>query len=261
MSDRPNIPVIELQASAISALREVARPVVKNVTWTVAPGEFWVIAGQQHVGKVDLLLTVAGLLPPLAGTCRLFGRDTREFGGADPAERLQVGLVFAGGQLFHQLTLAENIALPVRYHRNLTAPEAERAIGVWLDLLELTPLAHALPADVSLDWLKRAALARALVLQPQVLLCDHPLGGLGTRHRQWWLGFLDQLGRGHEVLGGRPLTIIVTTEDLPPWKAAGRRFALLRDEQFFTYASWAELAASPDPMLHELLTDPPDIEL
>ena len=71
----------------------------------------------------------------------------------------------------------------------------------------------------------------------------------------------DSLFRCYGYLRRAAVIIATQAGRLPPWKAAGRRFALLRDEQFFTYASWAELAASPDPMLHELLTDPPDIEL
>jgi phospholipid/cholesterol/gamma-HCH transport system ATP-binding protein len=208
-----------------------------------------------------LLLTASGLLPPLAGSCRLFGRETRDFGEGELAERLRVGLVFADGLLFNQLTLGENIALPLRYHRNLDAHEAERAVGGLLELLELTPLAHLTPGNVSRDWLKRAALARALALQPQLLLCDHPLGGLGPRHRHWWLQFLDRLAQGHEQMGGQPMTLVVTTEDVPPWKNAARRFALLRDQRFIPLGAWADLAGVNDPALRELMAAPPETKI
>jgi ABC-type transporter Mla maintaining outer membrane lipid asymmetry ATPase subunit MlaF len=250
---------IEMQGVTVSALRDITRPVLENVNWTVAPGEFWVVAGRQHSGKTDLLMTAAGLLPPVTGSCRLWGREAREFGEAELPDRLRVGLVFATGQLFSQLTLAENIALPLRYHGNLAAGEAERDLRGLLEFFELTPLANALPAQVSRDWHLRTALARALVLKPHLLLCDHPLGGLGPRHRQWWLQFLDQLSRGHEQLGGRPVTLVVTTEELAYWKSADRRFALLRDKQLIPLGAWAELAGSPDPALQELLAAPPEI--
>jgi len=257
MNPQPKTAVIEMQDVTVCAPRDVTLPVVERVNWRVGLGEFWVVAGRQQTGKSDLLLTAAGLLPPLAGTCRLLGLDTREFGEAEPAERLRVGLVFADDRLFGQMTLGENIALPLRYQRNLTAPEAEREIRDLLELLELTPFAEAAPANVSRDWLRRAALARALVLQPQVLLCDHPLGGLSPRHRQWWPGFLDQLGRGHKALGGRPMTLVVTTEELSPWQNAARRYALLKDKQFIPLGSWAELTGTDDPVLKELLAAPP----
>jgi ABC-type transporter Mla maintaining outer membrane lipid asymmetry ATPase subunit MlaF len=249
-------PILQLQGVTVSSLREASVPVLAGVNWTVAPGEFWVVAGRQHSGKTDLLLTAAGLLPPLAGVCRLLGRDTRDFGGAELAERRQLGLVFANGRLFNELTLGENIALPLCYHRHLTGPAAEREIRPLLERLELTPLAAAAPATVSLDWLKRAALARALALQPQVLLCDQPLGGLGLRHRQWWLQFLDQLARGQDGLGGPPMTLVVTTEELPPWQHPARRFAFLRDHQFFPLGDWTALARVADPALRELLAAP-----
>ena len=101
-----------------------------------------------------------------------------------------------------------------------------------LELLELTPLADITPPNISDNWRQRAALARALILKPKVLLLDNPLAGLGTRHLHWWLRFLDQLSRGHDWCGGRPMTVVVTTDDLRPWRNAKRKFALLRDKKF-----------------------------
>lgn len=254
MSESPIPAVIRMQDATASALHEATHPVLEQVNWTVRPGEFWVLAGLQHSGKTDLLMLAAGLTPPLAGSCQLFGRETRDLGEAELAERLRVGLVFDHGQLFNQLTIAENIALPLRYHRDLDETAAGRETRALLELLELTPVADQSPIEVSRDWLKRAALARALVLRPQLLLCDHPLNGVGRRHRQWWLDFLDHLTRGHDQLGGQPMTVVVTTEDLSPWKNAARQFALLRDKQFIPQGRWPEMTAAADPALTELLS-------
>jgi len=253
MSPEPNPPVIAMRGVTVGAFRQADTALVDNVEWTVRPGEFWVVAGRQHAGKSDFLMLTAGLMPPLAGSYQLFGRETRDLGEADLAERLRVGLVFDHGQLFNQMTIAENIALPLRYHRDLDEAAAERETRWLLEWLELTPMADASPITVSRDWLKRAALARALVLRPRLLLCDNPLNGLGARHRQWWLRFLDQLVRGEERLGGQPLTVVVTTEDLPPWKNDTRRFALLRDRQFFPLGSWPEMIRTGDPTVNELM--------
>ena len=176
-------PAIKMRDVTVGPPHDVTLPGLTAVNWTVAPGEFWVVAGLQHSGKTDLLMLAAGLLPPQAGSYELFGRETREFGEAELAERLRVAYVFENGRLFGGLTIAENIALPLRYHRNLAEAEAESETRALLERLELTPFAGLMPARVSRDWLKRAALARALVLQPQVLLCDNPLSGLGRRHR------------------------------------------------------------------------------
>jgi ABC-type transporter Mla maintaining outer membrane lipid asymmetry ATPase subunit MlaF len=141
----------------------------------------------------------------------------------------------------------------LRYHRNLNEAEAEREISPLFDWLELTPYADSFPVSLSRDWLKRAALARALVMRPRLLLCDHPLSGVGYRHRQWWLRFLDQLCQGLAQMGGQPMTVVVTAEDLLIWKSPNRRFALLKDKRFFSLGSWAEMEKANNPALEELL--------
>jgi len=253
MSENQNIPVIEMRGVNVAAMRDASFTVVENVDWPVAAGEFWIVAGQEHSGKSDLLMLAAGLMSPAAGSYKLFGNDTQYFGEAELAERLRVGFIFQGGQLFNQLTIAENIALPLQYKKNFPAVEAARAAQALLELMELTPLADVTPANVTANWRQRAALARALILKPEILLLDNPLAGLGARHLQWWLRFLDQLSRGHEQFDGRPLTIIVTTDDLRPWQNERRKFALLRDKKFIPLGGWNEIETTTDPVVKELL--------
>ena len=253
MSENQNIPAIEMRGVNVAAMRDATFTVVEDVNWSVAAGEFWVVAGQEHSGKSDLLMLAAGLMPPAAGCCRLFGNDTSNFGEAELAERLRVGFVFQGGQLFSQLTIAENVALPLRYQKNLTPASAAAEVKGLLELMELSPLADVTPADVAANWRQRAALARALILKPEVLLLDNPLAALGARHRQWWLRFLEQLSRGHEQFGGGPVTMVVTADDLHPWRSARRKFAVLRDKQFIPVGAWNEVETASDPVVKELL--------
>jgi ABC-type transporter Mla maintaining outer membrane lipid asymmetry ATPase subunit MlaF len=119
--------------------------------------------------------------------------------------------------------------------------------------MELTPLADVTPANVAANWRQRAALARALVLQPEILLLDNPQAGLGARHLQWWLRFVEQLSRGHELFGGEPMTMVVTADDLRPWKNERRKFALLRDKKFIPLGGWSEVENCHDPIVKELL--------
>ena len=251
-----NSTVVEMRDAAISTLRDSSLTVVENVNWSVAPGEFWVVAGQQQSGKSDLLMTAAGLLLPARGSCRVFGCETDSFGEAQLAERLRVGFVFAGGKLFSQLTVAENVALPLRYQKNLSATEAAREVETLLKIMELTPFAHSTSANLAANWRQRAALARALILKPELLLLDQPLGGLGVRHRQWLLQFLEQLQRGHEWLGGRPLTIIASTDDLRSWRNPQRKFAVLDEKSFSVVGAWNEVASSASHAVKELLAEP-----
>lgn len=256
MSEQQPLPVMEMRGVTVGAMRDVTFTAVEDVNWSVAAGEFWVVAGPQQSGKSDLLMLAAGLMPPLAGDCKLFGNATQNFSEAELPERLRVGFVFQGGQLFNQLTIAENVALPLRYHRNLVPEAAGEAVKPLLDLTELTPLADVPPAHVAANWQQRAALARALVLKPELLLLDNPLAGLGARHLQWWRRFLDQLWRGHEFCGGRPLTMVATADDLRPWENTRRKFALLRDKKFISLGSWNEVEAANDAVVKELLAAP-----
>jgi ABC-type transporter Mla maintaining outer membrane lipid asymmetry ATPase subunit MlaF len=250
-----NPAVIEMCGADVGAMRDVALTVVADVNWSVAPGEFWVVAGQQHSGKSDLLMVAAGLMTPQRGSCRVFGCDTENFGEAQIAERLRVGLVFAGGQLFNPLTVAENVALPLRYQKNLSAAEAARVVETLLEMLELAPFAAITPSNLAANWRQRAALARALILKPELLLLDNPLARLGGRHRQWLLQFLDQLWRGHEWFGGRPMTIVATTDDLRTWRDAKKKFAVLHEKSFSVVGSWDEVAAAQSHAVKELLAE------
>jgi ABC-type transporter Mla maintaining outer membrane lipid asymmetry ATPase subunit MlaF len=256
MSENQNLPAIEMRGATVGSMHDATFTTIADLNWSVIPGEFWVVAGQQQSGKSDLLMLTAGLMAPLAGNCKLFGAETQNFGEAEVAERLRVGFVFEGGQLFNQLTIAENVALPLRYHKDLEPDAAAAEVKPFLDLMELTPLADVTPANVAANWRQRAALARALVLKPDLLLLDNPLSGLNTRHLHWWLRFLDQLSRGHEICGGKPLTIVLTAEDFFRFAGArgtGKQFAMLHDKKFIPLGAWRDLEASHNHLVKELL--------
>jgi ABC-type transporter Mla maintaining outer membrane lipid asymmetry ATPase subunit MlaF len=248
-----------MRGVSAGAMRDPSFTVVEDVNWSVAAGEFWVIAGQQHSGKSDFLKLTAGLMAPAGGSYKLFGIETQTLGEAELAERLRAGFVFEGGQLFNHLTLGENIALPLQYHQNLTPNAAAGEVQSLLELMELTPLADVTPSNVAANWRQRAALARALILKPEVLLLDNPFRGLSGRHLQWWLRLLDQLWHGNEWAGGRPMTMVVTTDDLlrlAGWHNADRKFALLRDKKLIPLGSWHAVEAAGDPVVKELLAAP-----
>ena len=248
--------MIEMRGVTIGAIRNAGIVVAENVEWSVQPGEFWVVAGRQGAGKTDFLLLAGGLMAPVRGAYRFAGHEMPIFDDADLAERLRLGFVFDGGQLFNQLTIAENVALPLRYHQNLSPAEAQAATDELLALMELTPWADNTPANVARSWCKRAGLARALMLKPETLLLDNPLGALDTRHTQWWLDFLNELARGHGWLGGRPMTVVVTTDDLRSWRGAGRQFGLLHDKRFVPLGDWAAVERAEHELVKELLAAP-----
>lgn len=247
---------IEMAGVNVAALSDPEFIVLKDVNWSVARGEFWVVGAPQYSGKTDFLMTTAGLIPPAAGTYKFYGNETRIFDESRLADRLRMGFLFENSDLFPYLTVAENVALPLRYHHNLKVDEAIAAIDELLSVTELKAVADVTPVSLPRSWHKRAGLARALVLQPDILLADNPLGALDARHSHWWRRFLDSLSRGHSWLGGKPLTIIATTDDFRPWPGGQRQFALLKDKNFVPLGQWNDVLASNDPLVKELLATP-----
>ncbi|EEF60672.1 ATP-binding cassette domain-containing protein [Pedosphaera parvula] len=253
-------PVIEMRGVNIGSLMNPKVTMLEGVDWTVQAGEFWVIAGMQGSGKSDLLSTAAGLISPQGGEYRLFGNEMPIFEGPLLKERLRIGLVFDGGQLFHHLTVGENVALPYRYHKGLSIQEAEPRLREVLKLTGLEDWAGSTPGAIGRNLKKRTGLARALILEPEVLLLDNPLGGLDLRQTSWWLGLMDQLAKGHEFLKGRPTTLVVTTDDLRHWRGRPKQFAILQEKRFVALGNKPEEAMAAHPIVKELLAEElPDI--
>jgi ABC-type transporter Mla maintaining outer membrane lipid asymmetry ATPase subunit MlaF len=220
--------VIELRDVTISSAHSREAAELEGVEWRIDRGDFWAVGGLHGFGKSNLLATVAGLVPPLRGAIRLFGRDIAGAGERELIqERRRIGLVFEeAGRMLKHLTVAENIALPLRYHFNWSAAEAEESVQQILQLTGLTQMAHNTSGMMSQNWQQRAGLARALALKPEVLLLDKPLIGLKANHRRWWMEFLERLAEGLPWTDGRPVTLAVTTDDLAPLAGLARQFAL-----------------------------------
>jgi len=119
--------------------------------------------------------------------------------------------------------------------------------------MELAPWADSTKGAIGHNWQKRVGLARALTLQPEVLLIDNPLAGLDLRHVNWWLGFLGELSKGNHLVHQRPMTLAVSTADLRPWKGHARQFATLRNKRLSLLGSWAQLEAGSEELVRELL--------
>src|SRR5207245_6850174 len=137
LSTKPARPVIEMENVSVGAMRDQSTMVVEEINWTVAAGDYWVVAGLQGAGKSDFLMMTGGLMSPTAGHYRLFGETMPIFEEARLKERLRLGLVFDGGQLFNHLTVSENVALPLQYHHNLSKTEVEEKVQAILEAFEL----------------------------------------------------------------------------------------------------------------------------
>jgi ABC-type transporter Mla maintaining outer membrane lipid asymmetry ATPase subunit MlaF len=250
----PSVPALEMRDVSVTTLRDARDIVLEGVNWTVAPGDFWAVAGLLRSGKSDLMALAAGITRPAHGSCRLFGKElVAGFEHERLALRLRVGLVFDGGRLLHHLTLAENIALPLRYHFDDGGSIIDHRIQALIELTGLEPWAGSHPAAVNRNWQQRIGLARALALKPEVLLLDNPLTGLDPRDAAWWLEIVDALAAGHPIADGKPLTLVGTGDDVRPWQTRARQFAVLKNRQFVSLGARADLAGHTETHLQDLL--------
>jgi ABC-type transporter Mla maintaining outer membrane lipid asymmetry ATPase subunit MlaF len=246
-------PVLEMVGVWIASARDPQRVVFEEVNWTVYRGEFWAIGGLHGSGKTDFMAMAAGLTRPVRGTYRLFGRELPV--GFEPELlqiRRRISLVFDGGRLLSGLTVAENVALPIRYHRAWSEAEVAGLTDRLLAATGLTRWAGHLAGSISYQWQQRTGLARALALQPEVLLLDSPLSGLDPFEVGWWLDFLTQLSVGHPLLEGRPLTLALTCDDLRLWQGRANRFAVLRQGRFVPLPPGATPPAPADLLRMQL---------
>ena len=205
--------------------------VASHVDWRVASGEFWVVGGRQGSGKTSFLSTIAGLQRPAAGVIRLFGEEVSRLPEPELLrQRVRVGFVFkGGGRMFAELTVAENVALPLRYHREWTDEKAGERVHAILEATELAGEADSTAQSLGWGRQQRVGLARALALNPELLFLDEPLSGLEARDRQWWRKFLNTLWEGAPLTGGHKMTMIATTNDFGPWSGGSHHCGLLQD--------------------------------
>jgi phospholipid/cholesterol/gamma-HCH transport system ATP-binding protein len=214
----------------------------------IAAGEVLGIAGGSGSGKSVLLRTLAGLHRPQAGDVLADGRPVTSLLPAEKAAFL--GMLFQHGALFTSLTVAENVELPLREHTQLTHEEQQALAAIKLALAGLDAEACAkLPAALSGGMVKRAALARALALDPRVLLLDEPTTGLDPSAADG----IDQLIRQlNETLG---VTVVVVTHDLNTLFSVCDRVAVLANGKV-TVDTPAKLLSDKQEGVRQYLSGP-----
>lgn len=216
-----------------------------DISLSVERGEVFAIAGGNGCGKSTLLREILGLLTPTSGTIRIFGRDSRELEVPDgtPVHR-RFGVMFQHGALFSSMTLAENVAVPLREHTDLP-PNLIR------DLVALKIAMVGLPADSGMKYpsqlsggmKRRAALARAIVMDPELVFLDEPTAGLDPVIAA---AFDDLVLHLKDVLG---LTIVMVTHDLDSLWRIATRVAVLGGGKVVGVGTMTELSRSNDPVI------------
>jgi phospholipid/cholesterol/gamma-HCH transport system ATP-binding protein len=155
------------------------RKVLDGVNLTINQGEIMVIMGGSGSGKSTLLRHMLGLKRPSSGSIRIMGQDVARIGTrALYALRKQIGVAFQGGALLSSLSVGENVSLPLREHTRLDDKTIEIMSRMKLEMMNLSGVEHLMPSELSGGMVKRAGLARAIVMDPKILFFDEPSAGL-----------------------------------------------------------------------------------
>ena len=154
-------------------------PVMQNLTFDINRGDVFAIMGGSGSGKSTLMRALTGLVPPMAGRIMMAGHDMTAADAAQYAEIMQhVGVLFQSGALFGSMTVGENVALPLHQYTNLGDDVIHDIVAMKLDLVGLNSCMDFYPSELSGGMKKRAGLARALALDPEIVFFDEPSAGL-----------------------------------------------------------------------------------
>jgi len=225
------------------------RAILKGVSFSVYEGEIMVIMGGSGSGKSTLLRHLLGLERPTAGRVRLLGRDIASLNGDEWLElRRRMGVAFQGGALFSSMTVGENIQLPLVEHAKLDARTMDIMMRMKLEVVDLAGFENLWPSELSGGMTKRAALARAIVLDPAILFCDEPSSGLDPVVS----AAIDELIL--ELRGAMGMTIVVVTHDLESAFTIADRIAVLDRGDVLLIGTADEVRESRNPRIQNLIT-------
>ena len=219
--------------------------VLDGIDLAIMADEIVALVGGSGSGKTTLLRHIIGLSRPAAGKVFLFGEPL--FAGdylAQQARRRRFGVLFQHGALYSALNVAENIAFPLRELRVAGEEEIRALVAHKLALVELEP-EHALlmPAELSGGMVKRVALARALALEPELLLLDEPTAGLDPDRSAAFVALVRRL---HRQLG---ITVILVTHDVATVSALASRVAVLDERRIISAVTLEETMRLEHPFI------------
>ena len=216
----------------------------KDLDLSVERGEVLSLVGGSGTGKTVLLRQILGLEHPTQGDITVLGKPAAELGKRGAASR--VGMLFQQGALFSAFTVLENIAFPLRELRTLPADLIRETAMVKLQMVGLEPdAADKMPSDLSGGMIKRVALARALIMDPPLLLLDEPTAGLDPEASDSFCTLLRSLHKGMD------LTVVMVTHDLDTLFELSTRIAVLADQKVIINDVPKQVVAFTHPFIHE----------
>ena len=233
-----------------------AREVLHGISFEIPAGETFVILGGSGSGKSTLLRTLVGLEHPSGGEIRIHGKN---YGAIAEAEREEIlkkmGMSFQQGALFGSMTVGENVALPFREHTQLDESTIEIMVRLKLDQVGLTGFDNYMPAQLSGGMRKRAAIARALAMDPEILFFDEPSAGLDPIIAAGIDELILKLKKAFRM------TIVVVTHELASAFLIADRMILIDKGVIVANGTTAELRESRHPRVRQFLDRVPEPEI
>jgi phospholipid/cholesterol/gamma-HCH transport system ATP-binding protein len=242
------------QAEAVIELRDVhyaigGRPIFTGLDLTIRRGRITAIMGPSGGGKTTLLKLITGQVCADRGSVRVFGQDVAALGRrALYALRQRLGLLFQNGALLTDLDVFDNVAFPVREHSDLPETLIRKLVLTKLQAVGLRGAAHLMPAELSGGMARRVALARAIVMDPEVLMYDEPFVGLDPISLGVILRLVKQM---NSALG---ITSIVVSHDVQELAAIADESHLLLDGRIAASGTPEQLRTSGSPAVHQFMT-------
>jgi phospholipid/cholesterol/gamma-HCH transport system ATP-binding protein len=219
--------------------------VLNGINFSVKPGEIFVIMGPSGSGKSVLLKHIIGLEEPDEGEILLEGQSVES---TNVLERYRLAMVFQSGALLNSLTVGENVGLYLSEHRMRTPEEIDQIVAEKLELVGLKGVENKMPSELSGGMKKRVAIARSLVIEPQLILYDEPTSELDP---------LSAVTIIEEILSLRDrikVTSLVVSHDRDLAFGIADRIAILHEGAILFIGTPAEVKANPDPLIQQFIT-------
>jgi phospholipid/cholesterol/gamma-HCH transport system ATP-binding protein len=221
--------------------------VLRGLTFQVEKGEILSLFGGSGTGKSVALRSIIGLEKPDGGTIFFEGHDIISYNERQLLKiRTKIGYVFQNGALFDSLTIEENLAYPLEEHTRLTEEEISQKVNEMLTLVDLKNCNKLLPNELSGGMQKRAGLARAIILEPEIILFDEPTAGLDPVNTKRLLANIQKLKE-------RGFTGVFVTHDIPSAFEIADRIAILYDGQIYIIDTVENIKKSQDPLVKSFI--------
>ncbi len=224
------------------------RKILNTVSMDVLDGEIMVIMGGSGSGKSTLLRQMMALEQATSGSIKLMGKDVDKMNIREMFEfRKKIGVAFQGGALFSSMTVGENIMLPLVEHTKLDSKTMEIMVRMKLQVVDLAGFENLMPSELSGGMVKRAAFARAIIMDPKILFCDEPSAGLDPVIAS---ALDDLILRMRDALG---MSIIVVTHELESAFKIADRITVLDKGTILFIGTVDELRSSEKVRIQNLL--------